>query len=137
MRRRARFFLTRMVTRVSILGLLASLMALAPLGPLTQAAHAATGTINEYRPAGIMQNSSSDLLGIAAGPDGNIWFTDAGEDLSPFGGQPAPPKQIGRFNPATQALDLYPTGEIGSVPTAITVGPDGNLWYSNHGAAAN
>ena len=126
---------TRPVPRLVILGLLASLTALAPSSPLVGAAAAATGHIDEFRPPGLMQTPASDPLGITTGPDGNLWFTDAGEDLGPGGA--APPKQIGRFNPGNQALDLYPNGELGSVPVAITTGPDGNLWFADLGASAN
>src|SRR5882724_10661574 len=127
---------TRSGPRLAILALLASLTALAPRGPLTSVAAAATGTINEFRPPGLTQGTaSSDPLGITTGPDGNLWYTDAGEDLGP--GVPAPAKQVGRFNPANQALDLYTNGEPGSIPAAITTGPDGNLWMADVGASAN
>ena len=46
---------TRSGPRLAILALLASLTALAPRGPLTSVAAAATGTINEFRPPGLMQ----------------------------------------------------------------------------------
>jgi streptogramin lyase len=121
----------------------ASLLAIAPMGALTPAAHAATGTITEFnnsnRP-GIIQNSSSDPLGLAVGPDGNLWFTDAGENLA---AAPAPPKQIGRFhladgslsfNPAT---DWFPNGEPGSIPVALANSGDNNLWFANLGTSAN
>src|SRR2546430_13550573 len=147
MRARVHRFLTaRLVHRVTILGLLASLMAWAPLTALTTTAHAATGTITEFnnsnRP-GIIQNSSSDPLGLAVGPDGNLWFTDAGENLQATGGAAAPLKQIGRFhladgslsfNPAT---DWFPNGEPGSVPVALTNSGDNNLWFANAGTSAN
>src|SRR3981081_2460436 len=48
----------------------------APAGALPAAA---TGTITEFRPAGISQTATSDPLGITSGPDGNLWFTDAGD----------------------------------------------------------
>ena len=76
-----RFLTAGLVPRATILGMLASLLAIAPMGALTPAAHAATGTITEFnnsnRP-GIIQNSSSDPVGLTVGPDGNLWFTDAG-----------------------------------------------------------
>src|SRR5437879_2840346 len=126
---------THPVQRLAILGLLASLTALAPRGPLTGVASAATGHIDEFWPPGLMQTPASDPLGIVTGPDGNLWYTDAGENLSPTA--PAPTKQIERFNPNTQELQQYPNGEPGSVPAAITRGPDGNLWFADFGASAN
>src|SRR5438552_11306049 len=54
--------------------------AAAPAGaaPAVALPAAATGTITEFRPAGISQTATSDPLGITSGPDGNLWFTDAG-----------------------------------------------------------
>ncbi|HEY2667714.1 MAG TPA: choice-of-anchor D domain-containing protein [Actinomycetota bacterium] len=121
----------------------ASLLAIAPMGALTPAAHAATGTITEFNNAnrpGIIQNSSSDPLGLAVGSDGNLWFTDAGESLQ---GAPPPPRQIGRFHLADGSLsftpntDWFPNGEPGSVPVAITNSGDNNLWFANEGTNAN
>jgi streptogramin lyase len=127
---------TRPVPRLAILGLLASLTALAPAGPLTGVASATTGHIDEYRPPGLTQGTaSSDPLGITTGPDGNLWYTDAGENLS--ANAPAPAMQAGRFNPGNSALDLYGNGERGSIPAAVTTGPDGNLWFADVGASAN
>jgi len=147
MRARVHGFLTaRLVPRVMTLGVLASLTAIAPMGALTPAAHAATGTIMEFnnsnRP-GIIQNSSSDPLGLTVGPDGNLWFTDAGENLQATGGAAAPPKQIGRFHVAdgslsfNPAIDWFPNGEVGSVPVAIANSQDNNLWFANFGTGAN
>ena len=99
MRARVPQFLTAgLVPRATTLGLLASLMAIAPLGVSTPAAQAATGTITEFNNAkrpGIIQNSSSDPLGLTVGPDGNLWFTDAGENLQATGGA-APPDHTPR-----------------------------------------
>src|SRR5438105_7023575 len=141
-----RFLPAGLVPRATILGMLASLLAIAPMGALTPAAYAATGTITEFnnsnRP-GIIQNSSSDPLGLAVGPDGNLWFTDAGENLQATGGAAAPPKQIGRFHLADGSLsfnpaaDWFPNGEPGSVPVALTNSGDNNLWFANAGTSAN
>ena len=43
-----RFLTAGLVPRATILGMLASLLAIAPMGALTPAAHAATGTITEF-----------------------------------------------------------------------------------------
>jgi len=53
---------------------------------------------------------------IAAGPDGNLWFTSSNPD------------KIGRITPQgiVSKFDL-PTG---SAPYAITAGPDGNIWFT-------
>lgn len=56
-------------------------------------------------------------FGIAAGPDGNIWFTEPANGL------------IGRITP-TGSLVEFP---VPGGPYAITAGPDGNLWFTEAG----
>jgi streptogramin lyase/ribosomal protein L24E len=126
----------RLGHRVLILGLLGSLLALAPLPSLTPAALATTGTITEFRPTNppILQTASSDPLGITTGPDGNLWFTDAGENLG--AGAPAPKNQIERYDPNTGALAQFPNGEHDTVSVAIATGSDGNLWSANEAAGS-
>jgi streptogramin lyase len=59
--------------------------------------------------------------GIAAGPDGNIWFTEAGAG------------RIGRMTPAGIITEFpIPGGQAGS-PRGIVAGPDGNLWFIEAG----
>src|SRR5262249_2090954 len=59
-------------------------------------------------------STGSQPLGIAAGPDGNLWFTE-------FEG--------GRVGPITPAgaVTEFTTGAANA--TGITVGPDGALWF--------
>jgi streptogramin lyase len=62
------------------------------------------------------------LYGIASGPDGNLWFTEA-----TLGG-------LGRITPAAVITEFtagFPTGE----PRGIVTGPDGNLWVAMAGGA--
>ena len=55
--------------------------------------------------------------GIAAGPDGNLWFTER------YG------HKIGRITPNGKISEFpIPTSE--SHPLGITAGPDGNLWFT-------
>ena len=57
----------------------------------------------------------SQPTGIAAGPDGNLWFTQDGA--------------IGRITPNGMVTE-YPVNS----PTDVAAGPDGNLWFTNiHG----
>jgi streptogramin lyase len=57
--------------------------------------------------------------GIAAGPDGNLWFT--------WDSSSSP--RIGRITPGGAiTLMLTPTPNAG--PTDITAGPDGNTWFT-------
>ncbi|HEY4139543.1 MAG TPA: hypothetical protein VGN65_13860, partial [Casimicrobiaceae bacterium] len=56
--------------------------------------------------------------GIAAGPDGNLWFAQDAPDA------------IGRVTPAG-VVTLFTAGvTIGAFPEVIVLGPDGNLWFA-------
>ena len=57
-------------------------------------------------------------IGIANGPDGNLWFTEF-----------ADPGQIGRITP-NGLITEFPTTTPNSGPIRITAGPDGNLWFT-------
>ncbi|MHB8984629.1 MAG: virginiamycin B lyase family protein [Eubacteriales bacterium] len=81
---------------------------------------AGIGAITEYN-----LNSSSWPEYIAAGPDGNLWFTDKDS------GTPA----IGKVNSATGEITRYSAGlNSGSTPDYIVAGPDGNLWFTDWGS---
>ncbi len=57
--------------------------------------------------------------GIAAGPDGNLWFTEHAAN------------QIGRITTAGVITEFsIPT--VNSVPGGIAAGPDGNLWFTEY-----
>jgi streptogramin lyase len=56
------------------------------------------------------------LVAIAVGPDGNMWFTEAGAN------------KIGRISPAG-AVQEFALPRVFSQPGAITAAPDGNLWF--------
>jgi virginiamycin B lyase len=63
---------------------------------------------------------------ITAGPDGNVWFTE--HQANGIGG-------IGRITPSGKisqyAIPTTPKGApIPAISTAITTGPDGNLWFN-------
>lgn len=59
--------------------------------------------------------------GIVGGPDGNIWFAQAGA------------QEIGSITPDGATITAYPT--TGFFPAGITVGPDGALWFTEGGAS--
>lgn len=74
--------------------------------------------ISRITPAGMISQVGSGMspAGLVSGLDGNVWFTDPAAD------------KVGRITPGG-ALTEYATS-LGTNPTgAITVGPDGNLWY--------
>jgi streptogramin lyase len=67
--------------------------------------------ISQYTVAG------GSLYGIAAGADGNLWFTDSGNNA------------IRTINPSTHAISSYPIPTGSSGPEGICAGPDSNLWF--------
>ncbi len=78
-------------------------------------------SINEFRlPA------ASDPLGITAGPDGNLWFTDGGATSA-----------IGRITPAGAIKEFTQGFTTPGKPSDITLGPDGNLWFTTILSSAN
>ena len=87
-----------------------SLLAAAPLAEVT-----------EFSPG--LNAGSSPQLGIAPGPDGNVWFTDGAS-------------AIGRITPGG-AITEFSTGlNAGSFPYGIAPGLDGNLWFTDAGTTA-
>ncbi len=71
-------------------------------------------------------------IGITSGPDGNIWFTDQACT------QGSIPKTlgttacaIGRITPAGEITEFTAGLAPNAVPSAITTGPDGNLWFTD------
>src|ERR1700737_82313 len=54
---------------------------------------------------------------IAAGPDGNLWFTELND-------------RIGRMTPLGVVTEFSAGISAGARPFKITAGPDGNLWFT-------
>lgn len=75
-------------------------------------------------PSGSFSSTMWSPEGITTGPDGNIWFTEAGADA------------IGMINPATDAISSFKLPTAGAGPYGITTGPDGNIWFAETGAGA-
>ena len=71
--------------------------------------------VTEYR-AGI--TAGSFPFGIAAGPDGNLWFTEQSAN------------RIGKITPAGVVTEYSAGISAGSGPGGIAAGPDGNLWFT-------
>jgi streptogramin lyase len=78
------------------------------------------GAITEF-PIPTHDTRSAEPGGIAAGPDGNLWFTAADFGLGTV-------SLIGRITPEG-ALTEFPLNPL-SAPCHITPGPDGNLWFT-------
>jgi streptogramin lyase len=90
-----------------------------PGGTLTLTATAndlATGTVTLFP---INTAVGADPTDIAAGPDGNVWFTEH-DGMG-----------IGRLTPNGGLREFA----LPDMPQSITLGPDGNLWYVGSAAA--
>jgi len=82
--------------------------------PILSSAKVYGGGIPENPPNYIF---SSEPVGIAAGPDGNLWFTESAAN------------QIGRITPGGVVTEFALPGP-GRSPGEIAAGPDGNLSYT-------
>ena len=61
--------------------------------------------------------ANSGPVGITAGPDGNLWFTERTGN------------RIGKITPAGTITETT-IATVNSLPVGITAGPDGNLWFT-------
>jgi streptogramin lyase len=69
--------------------------------------------------------AGSAPAGIAAGADGNMWFTDEGSH-----------PVVGRISPAGSVRTFSARLDGGSLPAAISPAPDGDLWFTDEGGIA-
>lgn len=83
----------------------------------TTATHTVAGTITEY---GSGMTASATPLGIAAGPDGALWFTENSAN------------KIGRIDTSGNITEYSAGLSAGSGPMGITVGSDGALWFTEY-----
>jgi streptogramin lyase len=107
--------------RVSAPGSVAGLVLLLILGGLVPGAQAADplGHFTEYS----IPTPGGEPTAIAAGADGNLWFTERAAD------------KIGRITPSGQITE-YPIPTAGAEPTSIAAGPEGSLWFTERAADA-
>jgi streptogramin lyase len=70
------------------------------------------GSITEFP----IPTANSSPNGIAAGPDGNLWFTEESG-------------KIGRISPSGTITE-FPVPTASNAPNGIAAGPDGNLWFT-------
>jgi len=90
------------------------------------------GVITEFPPPdpGSLEARDEDG-GITAGPDGNLWFIEGNSDVFGWG--------FARMTPAGVITGRFPIPPQGwyhfSPGSALTAGPDGNLWFTELGDA--
>lgn len=70
-----------------------------------------SGVVSEYA----VPNTVGTITDLAAGPDGNVWFTSANGVVS-------------RITPAG-VLTHYGIPTASGYPQGLCAGPDGNVWY--------
>jgi virginiamycin B lyase len=58
-------------------------------------------------------------IGIAPGPDGNLWFTESSGS------------KIGRITP-TGVITEFPLPQLDLKPSGIAAGPDGHMWFTEY-----
>jgi streptogramin lyase len=61
--------------------------------------------------------------GIAAGPDGDLWFAEFTAD------------KIAQLDPASGAIHEFTLPTPNAGPLGIAVGPDGNVWFTEYAAS--
>ncbi len=66
-------------------------------------------------------STNSFPRGIAAGPDGNLWFVENGTN------------KIGRITTAG-VITEFPIPTANAQPSGIAPGPDGNMWFTEYNA---
>lgn len=90
---------------------------------VAQPAAAGATSITEFP----IKASMADPLGVTAGSDGNVWFTD---------GSPTQ-HAIGRITPAGVITEFTKGLTSPATPFDIATGPDGNVWFTATGSAPN
>jgi virginiamycin B lyase len=89
-------------------------LGLGAITALAAPAPAAAQTITEYA----VPTAGSAPTGIAAGPDGALWFTELSGN------------KIGRMTPDGVVTDEFTVPTASSSSVGIAAGPDGALWFA-------
>jgi len=78
----------------------------------------AVSSITEF--SSELWSAGSNAWDIVAGPDGNMWFTEATTNKIAF------------INPTTQVMTELDPPTASAGPRGITLGPDGNIWFAEN-----
>ena len=81
-------------------------------------------SITEF-PLPAYPNGGTGPAGIAAGPDGNLWF-----GMTYNGGY------IGMISPTTDAITEFPLDNVSDFAEGIAAGPDGNVWFTGYNSVS-
>jgi MYXO-CTERM domain-containing protein len=87
----------------------------------TEAPNGGVGQIGRFQFPTLAQfpvPTTGELVDIAEGSDGGIWFTDTGAN------------RVARLSPDGAMLTGYALPTAAAFPHGITSGPDGNLWFA-------
>jgi streptogramin lyase len=106
------------MTRLVTLALVFAAVLAAPAG-------AATPTVREFFTD---ITPSSQPRGIAAGADGNLWFTEFSS---------ASGNRVVRISPSGVVREFATGITAGSQPNGIAAGPDGNVWFTEFAPVAS
>lgn len=86
------------------------------------------GQLTEYK----VPTANGHPWGITHGPDGNLWFTEIGDNLhSTQHKHLIEGNKIGRITPQG-VITEFPVPTVDSFPDGITTGPDGALWFTEN-----
>jgi streptogramin lyase len=77
------------------------------------------GDITEFP----LPGTDTDPAGIALGPDGHLWFTQAASG------------DVRRSTAGGSISDAFMTGAVTSMPAGIVTGPDADLWFAETSTA--
>jgi len=90
---------------------------------------------NGFGPQALLA-SAQVPYGIATGPDGNIWFSEAVSNTGGVSGFAS--SALGVINPSTPSAtpkeygNIPTTSSSAELPFRIVEGPDGNIWYTGN-----
>ena len=104
-------------------------MTLATIAALGSPGVAAAQAITEFP----LPTASSAPQGMAAGPDGALWFTEYVQAV-PGNLASVSASRIGRIT-TSGTITEFPLSSAGSAPYSIAAGPDGALWFVEVAAA--
>ncbi len=114
-------------------------IAAGPEGNLWFTDDGSTPTVGRSTPTGVITEFAAppypywgrDPFAIAAGPSGNLWVTNLNSEIGQV--EVTPPCE-GCSGPPLGPQRAFTAGlNTGSIPTGITAGPDGNMWFTDEG----